>query len=892
MDSLTFGLKISDEAQDIGQKIIASKDREYIRTGITRIIQDIYNYDNFCFAGRLLINETVRTVNSVRMYLTLNDEILNDDLKKFLEEHEEVLDLAVKNSEKFNYVNTDYFSADTLTKSYLLHSVSSKGATETPVLMRLRIATQMYFDVGLHRVLEVFNEMNDGYYTHASPTMSNAGTKRNQMSSCFLMSIYDDLFSMMYGLADMAIISSTGGGVGLDFNDVRHSDIAGTGDSVGLGPFMQVADKTIGYASQTRKRRGATTGFHNDWHLDTLEIIEKCSNFIPIDMQLKDVTPCVWFHNLLFERVRQGKEWNLFCPNTVKSLKNLSGMDFEKEYIRLEELVESTENTYQQAMALYDKLRTKLTQTENPDSELCLSFTEADKALKKASKARIVHRKVPAEKILRTLGEIQLKSGKPYGMNGDRSNYKSNQQNLGYIRCGNLCVEIVQYCAPDTYSSCNLASINLPRYVKSRYTLPLDGSLTEDQIKIGLAEVFDFELLGKISRSVTFNIDKVIDHNKYPFANTPSKVKDFNLKTRPQGIGASGLDDAFKMLDLVYGSRESIILNKMIFACMYYNALQMSNSLAMEFGEYELFRTGQFKMFDPENGDEHTYTGSPLSNGFFQFDLWQREYLLDESLGRNNSLYYDPADNVPIDPKYFGGTRSWDDLRYNIMKYGVRNSLLLALMPTASTAQIMRNAESVEAHQSNIYSREVGNGAYTIINRHLYGDLDEIGLHNTEIVDYIYNNVGKLDGLKDFVLERFPMTSLEVSNRLSYLEKKYQTMFDIPPSTFLLMARQRGIYVDQSQSTNIYLLDPLPEQLMGIQMLAYYLKLKTHCYYVRNAIATANTCFNKVSGESKLFAESDSDSEDDNKETVPKKEMPELCRVRFENGEACFSCGA
>lgn len=883
MDFLTFGLKISDEARKIGEKIITSNNRTYIRTGITSIIQNIYNYDNFCFAGRLLINETVRTVNSVKMYLTLNDEILNDDVKKFLTENEEILDIAIKNSEKFNYTNTDFFSADTFIKSYLLHSVASKGATETPVLMRLRIATQMYFDVSLARVLEVFNEMNDGCYTHASPTMSNAGTKKNQMSSCFLMSVWDNLFSMMYGLADMAIISSSGGGIGFDFNDVRHSDIGGTGDSVGLGPFMQVADKTIGYASQTRKRRGATTGYHNDWHIDTLDIIEKCSKFIPQEMQLMDVTPCIWFHNLLFERVREGKEWTLFCPNTVKSLKDKSGLDFEREYVRLEGLIEENEKEYQEAMNLYDELRTKLTRSDENDVELSVKFIAAEKALKKVSKARIVYKKIPAENLLRMLGTIQLKSGRPYGMNGDRCNFKSNQQNIGYIRCGNLCVEIVQYCAPDTYSSCNLASINLPRYVKSRYNLPLEGT-TDEQIQTALAEVYDFELLGKITRSITFNIDKVIDHNKYPFPDEPSKVKDFNIKTRPQGIGASGLDDAFKLLDLVYGSRESIILNKMIFACIYYNALVMSNQLAVDYGEYELFRTGEFKMYDPGLKDERVYKGSPLSNGFFQFDLWQREYELDESLGRNNKTYYDPADNIPIDPKYFGGKISWRDLGELIKKFGVRNSLLLAVMPTASTAQVIRNAESMEAHQSNIYSREVGNGSYTIINRHLYQDLDEIDLHKNEVVDYIYNNVGKLDGIRDFVLEKFPMTSLKVANRLSFLEKKYQTMFDIPPSTFLLMARQRGIYVDQSQSTNIYLLDPAPEQLMGIQMLAYYLKLKTHCYYVRNAIATANTCFNKVADESKLFGESDSEDEPE----IMKKSIPQ-CRI---DNPDCFSCGA
>lgn len=885
MDSLTFGLKISKDARKIGQKIIASRNREYIKMGLTRIIQDIYNYDNFCFAGRLLINEAVRTVSSVKMYLTLNDEILNDNVKNFIRDNAEILDLAVKNSERFNYMNTDFFSADTFTQAYLIHSVSTKGPTESPVLMRLRIAAQLYHDVSLVRVLEVFNEMNDGCYTHASPTMSNAGTKKPQMASCFLMCVADNLLSMMYGLADMAIISSMGGGIGMGFNPVRHSDIAGTGDSVGLKPFMQVADKTIGYASQTRKRRGATTGFHNIWHLDSMEIIEGCSKFIPQEMQFVDVTPCVWAHNLFFERCIKKSTWTLFCPNTVKSLHGKYGMDFEREYIRLESMVQQLDDDYLAADALYDETRSELAQTDEPTEEQCQRFIEVSANLKRTSKARIVYKVIPAIDLLRQTGKIQLKSGKPYVMNGDRCNMKSNQQNYGPINQSNLCVEVVQYCDPETYTACNLASMNLPRYAKGRYSKPMDGSLTDEEVMTELARVFDLEFLGFKTRSVVFNVDKVIDHNKYPL--DPTKIKDFNQKSRPLGIGASGLDDAFKILDLVYGSRESIILNKMIFACMYYNALQMSNLLAIEFGEYEFFRTGSFKMYDPETKSEREYSGSPLANGLFQFDMWQREYELDETLERNNPLYYDPADNIPIDPKFFSGAQSWDELRSIIMTTGVRNSLLLAMMPTASTAQIMRNAESMEAHQSNIYSRQVGIGSYTIINRHLYGDLDEINLHQSDIVDYIYNNVGKLDGIRDFVAKKYPDTPQGTLDRLSYLEKKYQTMFDIKPSTFLLMARQRGIYVDQSQSTNIYILDPTPEQLMGVQLMAYYLKLKTHCYYVRNAIATANTCFNKVSGESKLFGEEE--AEDEVIKPKSKGLLMDIPACRIDNPD-CFAC--
>lgn len=849
MDSIVFGLNISDSAKKIASDVIESSDKEFIKMGISRIVQNYTNYEDFCLAGRLVLYQIVKTIRNVETYVALNHQILSDHISSYLLEHSVILNKVLLDNEKYNYVNQDFFSAETLAKNYLLKAVCTKEATETPLLHHLRIATQMYYEVGIDRVLQAFHEMKECYYTHASPTKFHAGTKKPQMASCFLMGVADCLPSMMYtGIGDMAIISSNAGGIGIGLNEVRHSDIAGTGNSAGAVAYARVCDSAVGYVDQSRRRRGAATGYLNVWHIDILEFIQSASNHIQQDLRLVDLTPCVWAHDLFFERCINNQEWTLFCPNTVPDLKGKYGDSFEKEYLRYEALAENTERVYESANMAYDAIRQQIAHIDEPPAELLSRFTQLGDELRAAKKNLIVRKVVKARNILESIGDIQGKSGKPYVMNGDRCNFKSNQQNLGPINNSNLCVEIVQFSNHNTFSSCNLASLNLPRFARGRLT-PLPEESSQEEIMTALHEVYDFETLGKVTRSVVSNIDKVITYNYYSL--DKSKIEDLNMKTRPLGIGISGLDDAFKVLDLVYGSRESIILNKMIFACMYYNALSASVDLAISDGEYPLFRTGEFTTFDFETNSMKTYQGSPMANGMFQFDLWDREYHHDLFLGRVNKMY-DPDDNIPVDPKYFGGG-SWHDLRDRIIINGLRNSLLIALMPTASTAQVLRNAESVEAHQSNMYAREVGKGSYTIINRHLQDDLRDLGLLNKEVMDYIYNNEGRVDGLDSFIRTRWLDLGPEVHTRVEYLLRKYQTMFDIKPSLFLKMARQRGIYVDQSQSTNIYILDPTPAQLAAVQMVGYYNKLKTHVYYTRRAVSTANTGFNKKVDDAKSF---------------------------------------
>lgn len=567
MDSITFDLTPSEECLDIAKQVFESRDPMLNQMGIARIAQNLSNYDNFCLAGRLLINNVVRSIRTLDLYLALNKNILAPHIVAFIEDNKEVLQQAVDNSGRYNYINQDLFSADTLCESYLLRSLPNKSPTETPVLKNLRIAVQLYYTVSVDRVLQAFMEMNECYYTHASPTIYNAGCLNPQMASCFLMNVDDSLDSMMYtGVGDMSMISRYNGGIGIGLNNIRHSDIGGTGDSAGVIPYARVVDKSIGYVDQSRRRRGAATGYLNVWHIDVLDFIKASSNFIPQDRRLVDLHTCIWMHNLFYERCISNSEWTLFCPNTVKDLKDKYGLEFETIYKKYEELAPIREKEYLEANEVYDNLRSEIVHTDSLNPELLEQFRLAEISLKKAKKGRIIHQKVPARSILQVIADTQIKSSKPYVMNGDACNNKSNQQNIGKIRNSNLCVEIVQYSDPNTFSSCNLASINLPRFAKGKYIAPkhLEGStdLTDDQILEALSEAYDLRKLGQICRSLVENLNKVIDHNFYPF--DESKIKDFNMATRPLGIGISGLDDAFKILDLVYVSREAKLLNKLI----------------------------------------------------------------------------------------------------------------------------------------------------------------------------------------------------------------------------------------------------------------------------------------------------------------------------------------
>lgn len=948
-------LDVSPRAVEIAEKIFHSSDQKMFNASVRAILENIFNYDDMCLAGRLLIYEVVRAIPNVKTYMILNQNRLAPRMIKFMTTHLPALETLVKNAEYYNYDNHDFFSANTLCKTFLFKASANHKPTETPVLKNLRVAIETYWDYAdksssrsaLSVVAEYFDELNHSMHTPASPTIFNAGTEKPQMASCFLGGVEDDLDSMMNLWKIMGTISRHNGAFGFSVNRIRHSAIAGTGQSSGVIGYLRANDRVVEYVDQGGKRKGAAAAYLNPWHIDVEDFIKAVDNFTSHEMRFHNLNNAVWMHDLLYERIYNDEEWTLFCPKTVKSLQDKYGQAFEDEYVKLEKLAVERDGELAAAEEHYLDLRHRLEE----DSSLEELYLEAYNGFQKALKSKIVYKKVMAKDIMNLICDIQLKSGKPYVMNGDRCNYKSNHKNIGAINNSNLCAEIVEYSDSKTIASCNLSSLNLPKYVTRRFNHKLSTSLdgpdsltvSDEEIMAELREAFNFNLLGKMTRSVTRNLNQIIDKNYYPLSE--SEIKKPNFDTRPLGIGVQGLDDAFKVLDIAYMSREAMILNKMIFACMYYNAILQSVELAKVDGEYPLYRTGSYQRWDDTTKTYVTMYGSPMSNGQFQFDLWQEEYLMDLHRDRIRAPY-DPKDNIPINPSQWGQNQdfpvqtlaqdsftaawqnslstafntlpsrnadaanlwgitreqseivhSWDWLREQVMTHGVRNSLFLAIMPTATTAHILRNAEGIEAHQSNFYSRQVLSGNYTVVNRHLYSDLKEIGLFNKRFTEAIFDNRGSLLGLTDLV-NKYPdmcppdalvdgVLKPELGARLRFLEEKYRGMFEINMTHYLIMARQRGIYICQTQSTNAYMVNPPLEHRMAYHAIAHALHLKTCQYYLRNSVETVDSGFNKTI-TSLAQERIGQDGEIVKAAAKQLNEIVPMCRME----EGCVSCSA
>ena len=872
-DDYFFGsISPSPRAIDIAKRVFAGTDHETNKALIEQIVEGIKTIeDDNQLAGRLLIHEIVRTVPDVEMYLLLNRNLLDKEIHEYMSSNASVFNEWNREYMWCNYKINGYFAASQLYNMYLFRSIAGKPPTETPFFCKLRIAVQFYRLVGMDEMKRALHEMCHDYYTHASPTIFNAGTRRPQMASCFQTMMKDDLSHMLKnGLADMGLISRHSGGIGFNASELRHSAIGETGTSSGVMPYARACDKVISYVDQGGKRNGAATMYLNDWHIDVEDFARSASNLTPQDLRLTGVTPAIWAHDLFFERLWKGESWTLFCPKTVPGLTEVHGVEFERLYTHYEKMAEYREIEYKNANTDYDEARGLLARGDISQEDYAI----AHRRLVDATKQRIVYRTIKAQDLMMIYVVTQIRSGKPYVLNGDRSNTKSNHQNIGHINCSNLCTEILQYCSPDVYPICILGSLNLPKFVTGRYTGPLEG-VDESVILKGLSKVYDFRSLGTVVRGLTRNLDQLVTYNWYP---VEEKTRHFSENARSIGIGVSGLDDAFKSLDLIYGDPVSRALNKMIFACMYYHAVDESRLLSLEKGEYTYYRTGEFKTLDGK-----TLKGSPLSNGLFQFDLWKAEYEHDLAQGRVNPKRFDSTCLEPVDPRHFGVDGSWEALREAVVRDGVRNSLLIALMPTASTAAILGNAETVEAHQSNIYCRQLKNNSYTIVNRYLRKDVEEIGLDYGEVIDFLYENDGRMFPTKDLENSRSFVdvfrSKTDNIDRLDYIARKYKTMFDISPYTFLDMARDRGVYVCQSQSTNTYRFNPTAAELIAVQRAAYDNKLKTHSYYTRMGAKNGQTGFNKRVVEVAAVEEAESGKT----EEVP------VCRI---DNPDCLSCQA
>ena len=594
-----------------------------------------------------------------------------------------------------------YFGIKTLQKGYL-------NVGETPQYLFMRVAVGIHGD-DIPRVRETYDLMSQKFFTHATPTLFNAGTNNPQMSSCFLVAMKDDSIEGIYEtLKECAHISKWSGGIGIHCSNIRASGsrIKGTnGVADGIVPMLRVFNNTARYVNQGGgKRKGSFAIYLEPWHADVMEFLELRLNQGDEEMRCRDLFTAMWIPDLFMEKVEKDEDWHLMCPNECPGLPDVYGEAFNELY------------------RLY----------------------VAQGRYKKQVKARTVW-----DAILKS----QVETGTPYMCYKDACNEKSNQKNIGTIKSSNLCTEIIEVSGPDETAVCNLASICLPTFVKVG--------------KDATASSFDFGKLHEVSRIVTRNLNRVIDRNFYP----TEAARKSNMRHRPIAIGVQGLADVFMMLSLTFDEPKARELNKGIFEAVYHGALTESCLLAKEEGPYE------------------TYEGSPASQGVFQPDMW----------GKDSNQF-------------------WNGIRDDVKKHGLRNSLLVAPMPTASTAQIMGNNEAFEPYTTNIYLRRTLAGEFVMLNKHLVKDLQKLGIWNQNLKNEIVRAGGSVQQL-----EGVPEN----------LKAIYRTVWEIPQKSIIDMAADRGAYIDQSQSLNIFMENPSLAKLSSMHMYGWRKGLKTGMYYLR-----------------------------------------------------------
>lgn len=604
----------------------------------------------------------------------------------------------------------DYFGFKTLERAYLMKV--NGVIVERPQHMWLRVAMGIHGD-NIEKIKETYELMSQKYFTHATPTLFNAGTLHPQLSSCYLIAMENDSIEGIYNtLKDCALISKWAGGIGLHIHNIRASgsDIRGTnGSSNGIVPMLRVFNHTAKYVDQGGgKRNGSFAIYMEPWHADIESFLDLRKNHGDEDLKARDLFYAIWMNDLFMERVKAGEDWTLMCPDECPGLSDVYGDAFNTLYTYYETLGKG----------------------------------------RKTMKARDLWFQIL---------DAQMETGTPYLLYKDAVNQKCNQKNIGIIKSSNLCCEITEYSDENETAVCNLASIALPAFIITDG----DGSTT-----------FDYQKLHSVARTVTYNLNKIIDVNFYP----TKKTERSNFRHRPIGIGVQGLADVFILLNIPFSSDKAKEINIRIFQTIYHAALTESCQIAKVDGRYS------------------TFDGSPASEGILQFDMWN------------------------VNPNAKIQMYDWDELKEQIKIYGLRNSLLVAPMPTASTSQILGYNECIEPITSNIYSRRTIAGDFMVVNKYLMNDLIKLDIWNDKIKNNIVANNGSIQHI-DIIPND--------------IKEKYKTVWEIPMRNLIDMAADRGAYVCQSQSLNLWLEDPNYNNLTSMHFYAWNKGLKTGIYYLR-----------------------------------------------------------
>ena len=717
----------------LSSRIVISNHHKNTNPKFSNIITTLYNFKDIHNQHYPLVSSAL--YEFVSLYTQEIDEMIVDDRDYLI----------------------DYFGFKTLERAYLFKY--NGQIIERPQHMWMRVAigihgTDNQGQDALQLVKETYDLMSQKYFTHATPTLFNAGTPRPQMSSCYLIAMENDSIEGIYTtLKDCAHISKWAGGIGLHIHNIRAkgSHIQGTnGTSNGIVPMLRVFNNTARYVDQGgNKRNGSFAIYLEPWHADIYDFLEMKKNHGDEEMKGRDLFYALWINDLFMERVKEkGGKWSLFCPHECPGLAQVYGQNFVDLYTKYE-------------------------------SE---------------GKARKV---VEARDLWFKILDAQMETGTPYILYKDAVNNKSNQKNLGTIMSSNLCCEINEFSDDKETAVCNLASIALPTFVNKE------------------TKQFDYDKLHEVTKVVTNNLNKVIDVNFYP----TEKTKTSNFRHRPIGIGVQGLADAFILLDIAFHSDEAKEVNRLIFETMYHAALEKSNELAiersiktrkmnfiflksqLETGNFHFYNLNDFHFIKEEIerldedrcGAYSSFIGSPASQGILQYDMW--------------------TNFAGLSSRY-----NWTKLKESIVKHGLRNSLLMAPMPTASTSQILGFNECFEPLTSNLYSRRTLAGEFVVVNKYLMNELIELGQWNEQIKNNIIANKGSIQ---------------QLTNLSEHIRNKYKIVWEIPMKHLIDMSAERGAFICQSQSLNLWMEDPVYNKLTSMHFYAWSQGLKTGIYYLR-----------------------------------------------------------
>lgn len=675
----------------LASRIIVSNLHKETKNNFSEVMNDLYNY--------------------IDPKTGENAALLSDEVHSIIMGNQELFDTSIVYDRDFRY---DYFGFKTLMRSYLMRL--DGDTVERPQQMLMRVA------IGIHKndinaVLKTYNLMSEGWFTHASPTLFNAGTEKPQLSSGFLLTNKEDSINGIYDtLKSCAQISQLAGGLGLAVHNIRAkgSYIKGSsGDSNGLVPMLKVFNNTAKYVDQAGgKRKGSFTIYLEPWHADVFDFLDLKKNHGKEEQRARDLFYALWIPDLFMKRVQENGDWTVMCPRECPGLSDVYGEEFEIRYTSYEE----------------------------------------------AGKGRET---IKAQELWFKILEAQIETGMPYMLYKDAVNIKSNQQNVGVVKCSNLCTELLAYSSPDEVASCTLASLALPKYINDE-------------------KAFNFEALFNVAYEATLNLNKIVDGNYYPVEESRKST----IRHRPIGIGVQGLADAFILMGYPFESKEAKSLNQEIFETIYFAAMTASKDLAKDYGHYE------------------TYPGSPVSKGIFQYDMWNV---------------------VP--------TKLWDWklLKEEVEKYGIRNSLLIAPMPTNYTSQILGNNQCFEPYTSNISIRSINSGELINVNKHLQKDLVKEGLWSFDMRKEIMANNGSVQEL-DGIPQR--------------IKNLYKTAWEIPQATLIDQAADRGAFICQSQSLNIFMENANFGKLTAMHFHGWEKGLKTGMYHLKTKASSDSIKFN------------------------------------------------